>query len=187
MLFMLTHRCHNPIVPLLQQIKHHMNIIEILLKEMEQEAQTTRKMLSRVPADKFGWKPHAKNMPMQNLAVHVAELPGWVAMALTTDELDFEKNPYRQPDLKTTEELLQHFEHSLVEGRKELEKTNEDVLKETWTLRNGDQVLNSSSKLEVIRMSYSQIVHHRAQLGVYLRLLDIPIPGSYGPSADEPF
>ena len=162
-----------------------MNIIEVLLSEMEQEAQTTRKMLSRVPVDKGDWKPHEKSMPLKKLAVHVAELSAWVAMALTTDGLDFAANPYEQEKVSSTSELLAHFERSFDSGKKELQKTNEDVLKQTWVLRNGDVILNSSSKLEVVRMSFSQIVHHRAQLGVYLRLLDIPIPGSYGPSADE--
>lgn len=162
-----------------------MNIIEILLGEMEQEAQTTRKMLQRVPADKFDWKPHQKSMPLKSLAVHVAELPGWVDMAVTTDELDFAVNPYKQAPVNSNEDLLAYFEQTLVSGRKALQATNEDVLKETWTLRNGKDIYSERSKLDVIRMSYCQIVHHRAQLGVYLRLLDIPIPGSYGPSADE--
>lgn len=162
-----------------------MNIIEILLSEMEQEAQTTRKMLSRVPADRFNWQPHVKSMPLQKLAVHVAELPSWVTMAVTTDELDFAKNPYETEDIKTNEHLLDYFERSLANGKEHLKNTNEDILNQNWTLRNGDEVYSTSSKLEVIRMAYSQIVHHRAQLGVYLRLLDIPIPGSYGPSADE--
>lgn len=162
-----------------------MNIIEILLKEMEQEAQTTRKMLSRVPVEKFDWKPHTKSMTLQNLATHVAELPLWVTMAVTTDELDFAQNPYKQENISSSENLLGYFEKSLADGKKHLAATNEDVLKQNWVLRNGEDIYSSSSKLEVIRMTYSQIVHHRAQLGVYLRLLDIPIPGSYGPSADE--
>jgi uncharacterized damage-inducible protein DinB len=162
-----------------------MNIIELLLKEQAQEAVTTRKMLERVPAERFGWKPHEKSMELRQLAVHIAELPSWVAMALTTDELDFEKNPYTQPAISTTAELLDHFGKSLEEGRGQLEKATGPLLLENWTLRSGDQVYSTSTKLEVIRMSFSQVVHHRAQLGVYLRLLNIPIPGSYGPSADE--
>lgn len=162
-----------------------MNIIEMLLSEMEQEAQITRKMLSRVPVDKSDWKPHHKSMPLKNLAVHVAELPEWVTMAVTTDELDFAQNPYKQEDVKTSEHLLDYFERSLASGKEHLKNTNEGILKENWTLRNGEEIYNTSTKLEVIRMAYSQIVHHRAQLGVYLRLLDIPVPASYGPSADE--
>jgi len=160
-------------------------IIPSLLKELEQEAITTRKMLERVPFDKFDWAPHPKSMTLKRLATHVAELPGWVAMALTTDELDFADNPYEAEVINNTADLLAYFEKSLASGRKELAAATEATLDENWTLRNGDQIYSVSPKGEVIRMSYCQTVHHRAQLGVFLRLLDIPIPGSYGPSADE--
>ncbi len=162
-----------------------MEIIPMLLKEMEQEAKTTRKMLERVPDDKLDWQPHAKSMNMRRLATHVAELPGWVSIALTTHELDFATSPYNPRPINNNGELLQYFEETLADGKAHLEKANETLLIEPWTLRNGEQVLNTSTKVEVIRMTYCQIVHHRAQLGVYLRLLDIPIPGSYGPSADD--
>jgi uncharacterized damage-inducible protein DinB len=162
-----------------------MNIIPMLLKEMEQEAQTTRKMLERVPNDKYNWQPHEKSMTIRRLATHIAELPTWVTMTLTTDELDFANNPYNPVTINNTEELLDLFERSLADGRTHLAESSEDDLLPNWTLRNGDQVYSVSSKAEVIRMTYCQVVHHRAQLGVYLRLLNIPIPGSYGPSADE--
>ncbi|MEC5142930.1 DinB family protein [Chitinophaga sp. 212800010-3] len=162
-----------------------MTHVEMLLKELEKEAVTTRKMLERVPVEQFGWKPHPKSGTLIWLARHVAELPGWVDMALTTSELDFAQNPYTQPEINSTEELLQYFNQSLEAGREQLKKASDAQLEELWTLRSGDQVHNISTKHEVIRMSYCQTVHHRAQLGVYLRLLDVPIPGSYGPSADE--
>jgi len=162
-----------------------MEIIPMLLKEMEQEAQTTRKMLERVPNDKFDWQPHVKSMTIRKLAGHIAELPSWVSMTINTDHLDFADNPYTQPVINNTTELLALFEKSLAEGKAELEKTSEDEMIKKWTLRNGDQVYSVSQKVEIIRMTYCQIVHHRAQLGVFLRLLDVPIPGSYGPSADD--
>lgn len=162
-----------------------MNRIKTFLTELEQEALTTRKMLAIVPADKFDWQPHPKSMTLKRLASHVAELPGWVAMALTTDELDFANNNIEAPVINTTEDLLAFFEKSLSEGRSQLLDKNEIVLDEPWTLRNGEQIYNTRPKADVIRMSISQTIHHRAQLGVFLRLLDIPIPGSYGPSADE--
>lgn len=152
---------------------------------MDQEAVTTEKFLALVPADKFDWKPHAKSMTLRSLATHLAELPGWVAMVLQTSELDFAANPYTQPDLTTNAALLTYFGQSLAAGRSALEAATETDLQPDWALRIGDQILSKSSKYEMIRISYSQIVHHRAQLGVYLRLLHIPIPGSYGPSADE--
>jgi len=162
-----------------------MNTIQQLLTELEREAQTTRKMLSIVPAEKFGWQPHPKSMTMKRLATHVAELPSWVTMALTTSELDFENNDWEPQVVDDTTALLDYFENSLKSGREHLEKANEDQLNELWTLRSGKTVYSTEPKYEVIRMTYCQIVHHRAQLGVYLRLLNIPIPGSYGPSADE--
>ncbi len=164
-----------------------MELIQSLLKEMEQEAQTTRKMLSIIPNDKFNWQPHPKSMTIIRLATHIAELPSWVSMVLTTEELDFSANPYDPKVINNVEELLAYFEECLADGRAHLEKAKLSQFDEKWTLRNGDDIYDVSPKGEVIRMSYSQIVHHRAQLGVFLRLLDIPIPGSYGPSADEEF
>lgn len=162
-----------------------MSTIEMLLKEMDQEALTTRKMLERVPSHRFDWQPHKKSMTLQRLATHVAELPSWVEMAVITDELDFSKNGYAPEVVDDTAGLMEYFERNLARGRESLAKTSEDVLSENWTLRNGDQIYQVSTKGEIIRMAYNQIVHHRAQLGVFLRLLDVPIPGSYGPSADE--
>ena len=162
-----------------------MTVIELFSKELEQEAQTTRKMLERVPADKYDWKPHPKSMSMIQLATHVAELPAWIKMVLTTDELDFAQNPYHPKKIASTKELVAYFEESLAEGKAALAEAQDEQLDQPWTLREGDQIYMTSTKADVIRMSISQIIHHRAQLGVYLRLLDIPIPGSYGPSADE--
>jgi uncharacterized damage-inducible protein DinB len=160
-------------------------LIQNLLKELNREAETTRKMLARVPDDKYDWQPHEKSMTIRRLATHIAELPSWVSMTLTTSELDFEKNPYAVPTINNTKDLLTYFEQSLEDGRSQLEKATEKDLEGNWTLRNGDQIYSVESKADVLRMSYCQTVHHRAQLGVYLRLLNVPIPGSYGPSADE--
>ena len=154
-------------------------------KELEDEAIGTRKMLALVPADKLGWKPHVKSMKLQDLAIHIADLPTWISLGVNTDELDFAKNPYNPTDCTTAEELVSYFNKNVKQALKDLENTKEGVLEEKWTLRNGDIVYMEQSKLETVRHSYCQIVHHRAQLGVYLRLLDIPIPGVYGPSADE--
>ena len=162
-----------------------MEIIPMLLKEMEQEAQTTRKMLSRIPDDKYDWQPHVKSMTIRQLATHIAELPGWVTMVLNTEELDFGANAYEPTPVNTTAETLRLFEDSYTKGKADLEKTNETELLKSWTLRSGPQVHFVNTKVEVVRIAFSQTVHHRAQLGVFLRLLDIPIPGSYGPSADE--
>jgi len=162
-----------------------MQIIPILLKEMDMEAKTTRKMLGRIPNDSFQWKPHEKSMTIQRLATHIAELPGWVNMALDTSELDFAKAGYEATPIESTADLLATFEKNYAEAKARLERATEDELNQKWTLRNGEEIFFTDPKHEVIRMTYSQIVHHRAQLGVFLRLLDVPIPGSYGPSADE--
>lgn len=160
-------------------------VIALLVKELEQEAQTTRKMLERVPNDKYDWQPHEKSMTMKQLTTHLAELPAWVAMALTTDEMDFATSAYQPENITNTANLLQLFEKSVASGQASLSTATETDLLPTWTLRNGDQIYNVFTKYEIIRHTFSQIIHHRAQLGVYLRLLNIPIPGSYGPSADE--
>ncbi|MGN6645604.1 MAG: DinB family protein [Cytophaga sp.] len=162
-----------------------MELIPIFLKEFEAEALTTRNMLSRIPDDKYDWQPHPKSMTIRTLATHIAELPTWVSLALTTDELDFAAEPYNPTIINTTNDLLALLEKSLAEGRAHLIPANEEKLTENWTLRNGDVIYSVQTKHETIRHAYCQIVHHRAQLGVYLRLLNIPIPGSYGPSADE--
>ena len=162
-----------------------MQLIPIFLKEFEAEALTTRNMLSRIPDDKYDWQPHPKSMTIRTLATHIAELSTWVSMALTTDELDFATAPYNPTIINNTKDLLILLEKSLAEGRAELIPSNEAKLTENWTLRSGDIIYSVQTKHETIRHAFCQIVHHRAQLGVYLRLLNVPIPGSYGPSADE--
>ena len=162
-----------------------MELIPIFLHEMEQEAQTTRKMLERIPDDRYDWQPHEKSMTIRQLATHIANLPTWVTMTLNTDELDFAKNPYKVDIINTTAELMAYFDTCLADGQSQLVPENEAVLTKPWILRDGDAVYVVAPKHEMIRMTFCQIVHHRAQLGVYLRLLNIPIPGSYGPSADE--
>ena len=162
-----------------------MSRINIFLQELDREAITTRKMLERVPNDKYDWKPHEKSMSIRQLATHIAELPSWVSMVLTTDELDFAKNEYNPKSITNTAELVTYFESALNDGKSQLQRATEDQLDQQWTMRNGEQIYDVSPKCDVIRMTYSQIIHHRAQLGVYLRLLNVPIPGSYGPSADE--
>ncbi len=123
-----------------------MSLIPMLLKEMDNEAKTTRKMLARVPNDKYDWKPHEKSMTIRKLATHIAELPSWVSMALTTDELDFANNPYQPVVVNNTADLLAYFEKSLVEGRSELEKATDKDLEPNWTLRNGEEIYSVESR-----------------------------------------
>jgi len=161
-----------------------MTFIEFFKQQFTEEAVTTRKMLSRVPDSQYTYKPHEKSMVMKNLVTHLADLPGWIHFTLTIDEFDFQK-PYEQPDINNNEELLTYFDKRYNDGLSALVAENEKELNKPWTLRNGDTVYFTSPKIDVLRMSMSQQIHHRAQLGVYLRLLNVAIPGSYGPSADE--
>jgi uncharacterized damage-inducible protein DinB len=162
-----------------------MHIIPFLLKELEQEATTTRKFLNLVKPENFQWKPHEKSMSVKQLCTHIAELPSWIDLSVNSDGIDFATSPYSPPAVESTSDLLNLFENSLQKASAALLKIKEDDLLLTWTLRDGDNILQAMTKYEAIRHSFSQTTHHRAQLGVFLRILNIPIPGSYGPSADE--
>jgi uncharacterized damage-inducible protein DinB len=155
------------------------------LQQLEDESVVTRKMLERVPSDKYDWQPHPKSMTIRALAGHIAELPGWVSMAFTTDELDFAANTYQPIAWNNNEELLSNFEHALAGAKKHLEHATEEDLLPDWLLRNGEEIYSRMTKGGLMLHALYQTIHHRAQLGVYLRLLDIPIPGTYGPSADD--
>jgi uncharacterized damage-inducible protein DinB len=161
-----------------------MTFIDFFRKQFIEEGETTRKMLSRIPDNQFGFAPHPKSMDMKRLATHLADLPGWIHFTFTTDGIDF-RDPYDQPDINTANELMEYFERRYAAGLSALVPENETLLNKPWTLRNGETIYSSDPKIDVLRMAFSQQIHHRAQLGVYLRLLNIPIPASYGPSADE--
>lgn len=162
------------------------NVIASLVKEMEEQAAITKTFMELVPTDKADWKPHEKSMKLVALASHVAELPGWVELTLTTEELDFETAPYTPNPINSPQDLLDLLQRNVENGKKALLEADEAALDENWTLRSGDIIHSVSTKGEVIRMAYNQVVHHRAQLGVYFRLLGIPVPPSFGPTADHP-
>ena len=162
-----------------------MELIPVLLKEFEKETVTTREMLSRIPDSIYDWQPHPKSMTVRSLATHLAELPSWVEMVLNTDGLNFATMDYKPATVNNTADLLQIYDQCYAAGHTTLKNARPEELEKTWTLSNGDKVLAKDNKLETLRMVYCQIVHHRAQMGVFLRLNNIPIPPSYGPSADE--
>jgi uncharacterized damage-inducible protein DinB len=162
-----------------------MKILALLLAEFEQEAKVTRKMLALVPMDKLDWAPHEKSMKLGALSTHIAELPSWVTLGFDTEELDFATAPYEPANIESNADLLALFEKSYQSGKESLIKAKEEDLTGRWILRTGETIHADMSKYEIVRHSFSQTSHHRAQLGVYLRLLNIPIPGSYGPSADD--
>ena len=160
-------------------------IVAYFENQVKAEAEITRKFLSIIPEDKYGWKPHSKSMSIERLATHIAELPGWIPMGINTDVLDFAASDYKPTPTKNNKDLKAIFEKNQGNALESLSTTTDIFLQNSWTMRNGDLIYFTISKQEVIRMAISQTIHHRAQLGVFLRLLEIPIPGSYGPSADD--
>jgi len=165
--------------------KQYDNLYEIVPSRTGTRKHWYTQNVSPIPADKMDYKPHEKSMNLKALATHIAELPTWITMAIKTDELDFKATPYSPKNCNNADELLAYYDASATEATRLLNESNDTILEDTWTLRDGDAIYMQLTKLETIRHSFCQLVHHRAQLGVYLRLLNIPIPGVYGPSADE--
>ena len=162
-----------------------MSISDSLLPELDQEMSNTRRALERVPMDKPDWQPHPKSMTLGRLAVHLAELPGWVVTTVNTDELDLSSG-YNPAKVATTEELLALFDKNVSAAREALAGAGDEVWHKPWTLRMGDHKIFTLPKVAVHRtFTMNHIVHHRGQLTVYLRLNDVPVPSIYGPSADE--
>lgn len=156
-----------------------------LLPEFDQEMTSTRKMLERVPDEHLAFKPHEKSYSLLELASHVATLPTWVGVTLNTTEMDLDQ-PWDRPSLTLRRELLEAFDKAVKDARPVLESASAEDFTVTWTLRSGDQVWFALPRSAVYRsFALNHLIHHRAQLGVYLRLLDVPVPGMYGPSADE--
>jgi len=163
-----------------------MGINESFIAELEQEAKATKTLLERVPLEKSDWKPHEKSMSLGRLAFHVAEIPGWASDTLDHDELDFATSEYKPTTSGTTADLLKSFDDSYAKAMKSLKDAPDERFVENWTMKNGDIIYFTMPKIAVLRsFGFNHWYHHRAQLGVYLRLLDIPLPGTYGPTADE--
>jgi uncharacterized damage-inducible protein DinB len=163
----------------------NMPIAQMLLPEFDQEMANTRKMLERVPDGMFHYKPHEKSMTLGRLAAHTAEIPSYATGTLKVERMDFtgEEKPFTPA---TRKELLDSFDKYVVEAREMLSKATDEDLMKTWTLTFKGQQIFSMPRAAVLRvMVMSHLIHHRAQLGVYLRLNNIEIPGMYGPSADE--
>ena len=163
-----------------------MTIANQMLAELQQEGITTRKMLALVPVDKKDWKPHEKSMALGNLSRHVAEIYGWPKETVQDDVLDFSKMDHKPIEITSNEQLLALFDKCMAKAKEILENTPDEEMAKPWTMRNGETIFFTMPKAQVMRTwVLNHSVHHRAQLGVYLRLLDIPIPGCYGPTADE--
>ena len=153
------------------------------LTELEAEARATRKCLERIPESSFDWKPHEKSMTMGYLALLVAEIPKWITYMVEKSEIDFATYPH--VEVKTTDDLVRHYDENMDGARKALQDVTDDTLFETFYLKNKGQVVFSSPKKENIRSTLNHWVHHRGQLTVYMRLNDIAVPSIYGPSADD--
>jgi uncharacterized damage-inducible protein DinB len=164
-----------------------MAISDLLLLEFDAEAKTTRTMLERVPEDNPDFKPHAKSMPLNKLAPHVAELAGFGVTILTTPELDFSKDSgSKRAAFESANQMVQVFDAGADKLRDALKKTPDSAWTENWKLSfQGKPIFNGSRFLAYRQMFLNHLVHHRAQLGVYLRLNDKPLPATYGPSADD--
>ena len=163
-----------------------MPISELLLPEFDAEMKTTRTMLERVPEDKKEFAPHPKSMPLDKLAPHVAELAGFGVTVLTTPELDFAKSTRTRVPFESAAQLVKAFDEGAAKARAALKNTSDEAWTENWKLSfQGKPIFDGSRFLAYRQMFLNHLVHHRAQLGVYLRLNEKPLPATYGPSADD--
>jgi len=166
-----------------------MSFAQSLLPEFDQEMANTRKMLERLPNDKLDYKPDPKSMSMGRLAGHVAEMPGWGAMTIQQDFFDVAPKEGPRPEAltaKSRDHVLAEFDKSIATCRAAIADAKDEDLMEPWSLKMGEHVMFTMPRMAVIRtMVMNHVIHHRAQLSVYYRLNGIPVPGMYGPSADD--
>jgi uncharacterized damage-inducible protein DinB len=166
-----------------------MRISDALLPEFDQEMANTRKVLERCAEDKFSFKPHEKSWAMGGLATHVATLPSWIIYTIGQDSLDIAPPgapPFKQDEIKSTKELLETFNNHVTTARTALSRADDEHLLKPWSLLMTGQTIFTMPRTAVLRtFVMNHMIHHRAQLTVYLRLNNIPVPGLYGPSADE--
>ncbi len=166
-----------------------MPISDALLPEFDQEMANTRKVLERCPEDKFGWKPHPKSFAMGALATHIVNMPGWAVDTIAKDSFDIAppgSPPYKEEPLTSRKELLERFDKNIAAARNAIAGAADEHWAKQWSLLMGGQNIFTMPRIAVVRsMILNHIIHHRAQLGVYLRLNDVPVPAIYGPTADE--
>lgn len=162
---------------------------DALLPEFDQEMAVTRRTLERVPTEKLAWKPHDKSWSLGSLAQHIADVPSWLAFTFASDSLDMAPGGVplpTPPPLTSTADILAAFDKGVTEGREVLSKVDDTAMGEAWSLLSNGKVEMTVPRAVVVRsFVMNHLIHHRAQLGVYLRLLDVPVPATYGPSADE--
>lgn len=165
------------------------SISQSLLPEFDHEFAILRKTLERVPEDKAGYQPHPKSMTLGRLAGHLAECPMWGIVTLDRDEFDLMppgEAPGEAMVLSNRQTTLAHFDRELAKARQAIAATSDAAMMQPWTFKMGGQTVLTLPRIAVVRsFLMNHMIHHRAQLGVYLRLLDVPVPATYGPSADE--
>ena len=162
-----------------------MSFAETFLAEFDTEMAATRRVIERVPSDKGDWKPHPKSFSLAHLTQLVATMPGWWVGTLRDDYIDLGRQTGYSN--QSTESLLQQFDRLVAEARAVIRATRDEQLADRWELRMHGQPLFASTKGATARQHMSHLAHHRGQLTVYLRLLDVPVPSIYGPTADEKF
>lgn len=163
-----------------------MKLIDSLITEFEHEAQTTRKHLERLPEDKLAWRPHEKSFTAIALAAHITELVGWTDAILNQEGLNFDPATYKPYRATSVADLLKTFDDNVAKSKQALAGATDDTLEQPWTFKVMDRLQFEKPKAAVLRdFALSHMIHHRGQFSLYLRLLNIPVPGSYGPSADE--
>lgn len=160
-----------------------MSIGESLVPEFDQEMATTRKLIERVPTEKGEWKPHPKSFSLGHLTQLIVSMPGWITNAVRETKLDLGKAP--RYSYEATATLIARFDENVRSAREALKSAKDADFSVQWQLTYGDKVLWSAPRAEVVRQDINHLVHHRGQLSVYLRLIDVPIPSIYGPTADE--
>lgn len=160
-----------------------MSIAQSFLPEFDQEMAITRRVLERVPADKGPWKPHDKSFPIGHLAQLLALMPGWITNVVTETRLDLSSGG--KYSFEKTEALLELFDRNVRDARAALERTKDEDFGVSWSLTLGPKTLYTDTRRNVVRQTINHLVHHRGQMTVYLRLLDIKVPSVYGPTADE--
>jgi uncharacterized damage-inducible protein DinB len=160
---------------------------DVAFCDVERELAATRRVLERVPEEHFQWKPHEKSMTLQQLAGHVATMPIWCVLTLEQDGLNFTSPPHIPRDFNGREALLKTFDEHAAKFRQALGRLEDEGLQQTWTLRNGEQVIHTQSRSYVLRVwCVNHMIHHRGQLCLFLKMLGVPVPAVYFNSADEP-
>lgn len=166
-----------------------MSMSESLLPEFDHEMANTRKTLERVPDDRLDWKPHEKSYALRELATHLATIPSWAQPTIEQDALDLSPPgapPFRAVPVRSRQEALETFDKNVMAARAAIAGASDELLLKPWTLLSGGQTIFTMARIAVLRgFVMNHIIHHRAQLGIYLRLNDVPVPSIYGPSADE--